>query len=79
MSSMIREGRASTYLGWGCEMLKFPYIETLARAKSLEMDRLRSSRPTIPDAELSGARTPTHRFDILVRDAFQPKFSVAIA
>jgi hypothetical protein len=59
-------------------MLQYPSIETWARAKSLEIERLRSSYQTIAKAELSVARAPKHRFDIWVRVALQPKFSVAI-
>ena len=62
----------------GCEMLKFPSSETLANAKSLEMERLRSSYQMIADAELTVARTPKHRFDSWVRVALAPKFSAAI-
>jgi hypothetical protein len=36
-------------------MFKFPSIETLAHAKSFEMERLRSSYQTIAQAELSVA------------------------
>lgn len=59
-------------------MLQYPSIDTLAHAKSLEMERLRSTYQTTAKAELSVARTPKHRFNIWVRVAIQPKFSVAI-
>ncbi len=72
------KGQASIREGRGCEMLQYPSIETLARAKFLEMERLRSSYQTISKAELSVARAPKHRFDIWVRVALQPKFSIAI-
>lgn len=60
-------------------MFKNQSLEMFAEAKKIEMERVASQAHLVSKVASSSVRDPIQQFDIMMRVAFRPRFSVDIS